>query len=177
VAAFGAFSSVASAALIGTTEGNDCAGVYGANFGECAIPANIDPNETPIIIKFDIGGATEINSALFPTIDGTEFSFTGTGGASGTWTYNPGDGDPLINYYTAKGGNAFNLFSNDGDPNAGDWFTPVNPGGQPAGLSHIAFYDTDSGEGPGKVPEPTTMLLLGAGLLAVGIARRRPKRD
>lgn len=186
LAAFGAFSSMASAALIGDpVVGNDCAGVYGQNFPNCTIPANIDPNETPIIIKFefnDAGAVTveSINSALFPTIDGDEFSFdfgaNGTTG-DGTWTYTPGDGDPLINYYVAKGSNSFNLFSNDGDPNSGDWVTPTNPSGQPAGLSHLSFYDTESDEGPGKVPEPTTMLLLGAGLLAVGIARRRPKRD
>lgn len=182
VAAFGAFSSMASAALVATIDGNDCSGVFGQGFANCAIPAQYDPNETPIIIKFDVGQSgfddtPEINSALFPTIDGTEFSFSGTGG-TGTWTYNPGEGDPLISFYVAKGGPNFSLFSNDGDANSGDWATPTNPNNnRPYGLSHLSFYDTDSGQGPGKVPEPTTMLLLGAGLLAVGFARRRARRD
>ena len=174
VVAFGAFSSIASADFIQTFEGNDCAGVFGQGFADCKIPANIDPNETPIIIKFDVGtggGLTfEINSALFPTIDGSEFAFTGTGTSSGTWTYTPGAGDPVINFFVAKGGPNFNLFSNLADPNSDSWFTPNNPGGNPANLSHLSFYD----EG-GVVPEPTTLLLLGAGLFAAGFARRRVK--
>ena len=176
VVAFSAFSSIASADFIQTFSGNDCAGVFGQPFAECKIPANIDPNETPIIIKFDFDPNTpetiEINSALFPTIDGSEFDFSGTG-PTGTWTYTPGPGDPLINFFTAKGGNFFNLFSNLGDPNSDDWFTPTNPAnGQLFGLSHLAFYD----EGR-VVPEPTTLLLLGAALVAAGVARRRVKAE
>lgn len=177
VVGFSAFSSIASADFIQTFAGNDCSGVFGQGFANCKIPANIDPNESPIIIKFDLNTdgtfSTEINSALFPTIDGSEFDFDFTGsGATGTWTYTPGAGDPLINFFVAKGGPDFNLFSNLGDPNTDDWFTPLNPGGNPAGLSHLSFYDTG-----GVVPEPTTLLLLGAGLFAAGFARRRVKRD
>jgi PEP-CTERM motif len=173
-----AFSSMASADFIETFVGNDCAGVFGQPFADCKIPARIDPNETPIIIKFELtaGGTftTEINSALFPTIDGSEFSFDFTGeGGTGTWTYNPGAGDPLINFFVAKGGPNFNLFSNLGDPNSDDWFTPTNPNNNlPFGLSHLSFYDEDGG---GQVPEPTTLLLLGAALVAAGVARRRVK--
>ena len=177
VVGFSAFSSMASADFIQTFPGNDCSGVFGQGFANCKIPANIDPNESPIIIKFDFGpdGVTfEINSGLFPTIDGSEFNFDFSGdGATGTWTYTPGAGDPGINFFVAKGGPDFNLFSNLGDPLSDDWFTPNNPGGNPAGLSHLSFYDT----GGGQVPEPTTLLLLGAGLFAAGFARRRVKRD
>ena len=178
VAGLSAFSSIASADFIQTFEGNDCSGVFGQGFANCAIPANIDPNETPIIIKFDFDPTTaetiEINSALFPTIDGSEFDFSGTG-PTGTWTYTPGAGDPGINFFVAKGGPGFNLFSNLGDPLTDDWFTPTNPNNQQLyGLSHLSFYDTDGG---GDVPEPTTLLLLGAGLFAAGFARRRAKRD
>jgi hypothetical protein len=175
VVGFSAFSSIASADFIQTFAGNDCSGVFGQGFANCKIPANIDPNESPIIIKFDFneqGGtfSVEINSALFPSIDGTEFSFDFTGnGATGTWTYTPGAGDPGINFFVAKGGPDFNLFSNLGDPLSDDWFTPTNPAnGQLFGLSHLSFYDTG-----GVVPEPTTLLLLGAGLFAAGFARRR----
>ena len=82
VIGFSAFSSMASADFIQTFRGNDCSGVFGQGFANCKIPANIDPNESPIIIKFDFGETayvTEINSALFPTIDGSEFSFDFTG--------------------------------------------------------------------------------------------------
>jgi hypothetical protein len=172
VVGFSAFSSMASADFIQTFPGNDCSGLFGQGFANCKIPADIDPNETPIIIKFNIGGETEINSALFPTIDGSEFTLNFTGeGNTGTWTYNPGAGDPAINFFVAKGGPDFNLFSNLGDPLSDAWFTP---GDGAFGLSHIDFYDTDGG---GQVPEPTTLLLLGAGLFAAGFARRRVKRD
>ena len=180
VAGFSAFSSIASAAFIETFEGNDCAGVFGTPFAACTIPARIDPNETPVIIKFNFAGGDftvdEINAGLFPTIDGSEFSFDTSGdGGIGTWTYNPGAGDPGINFFVAKGGPNFNLFSNLGDPLSDDWLTPTNPANdQPFGLSHLSFYDTDNG---GQVPEPTTLLLLGAGLFAAGFARRRVKRD
>jgi hypothetical protein len=175
IVGFSAFSSIASADFIQTFAGNDCSGVFGQGFANCKIPANIDPNESPIIIKFNIGGEIEINSALFPTIDGSEFDLNlDNGGATGTWTYTPGAGDPTINFFVAKGGPDFNLFSNLGDPLSDAWFTPDNPGGNPSDLSHISFYDTDGG---GQVPEPTTLLLLGAGLFAAGFARRRVKRD
>ena len=57
VVGFSAFSSIASADFIQTFPGNDCSGVFGQGFANCKIPANIDPNESPIIIKFDIGEA------------------------------------------------------------------------------------------------------------------------
>ena len=128
VAGLSAFSSMASADFIQTFGGNDCSGVFGQGFANCKIPATNDPNQTPIIIKFDFDNETiEINSALFPTIDGSEFDLGDNPGATGTWTYTPGAGDPLINFFVAKGGNFFNVFSNLGDPNSDDWFTPINP--------------------------------------------------
>jgi PEP-CTERM motif len=175
----GAFSPMASAALIATIPGNDCAGEFGQNFADCAIPAQFDPNQTPIIIKFDFNEdgiitTVEINSALFPSIDGDEFDFTFTGTGTGSWLYTPGAGDPGINFFVAKGGPNFNLFDNPGDPNSDDFFAPTNPNtGTPFGLSHLSFYDTTNG---GKVPEPTTMLLLGAALFAARFVRRGVKR-
>jgi hypothetical protein len=44
----------------------------------------------------------------------------------------------------------------------------VNVFGTGGGLSHIQLYGT-----PGSVPEPSTLALLGIGMLAAGFARRR----
>jgi len=180
-AAFMALSSAASAAFIATFSGNDCAGVFGQNFNECKIPVNIDPNESPVIIKFDeysagTFGKLEINSALFPTIDGTEFSFffPFPDGSLGEWTYTPNDDDdPGINFFVAKGGPNFNLFSVDSYEDE-PWFTPLNGGGNIAGLSHLTFYDTgrEPPTPPTGLPEPGTLLLLGGALAALSLRRR-----
>ncbi len=185
VAGLSAFSSMASADFIQTIEGNDCSGVFGQGFANCKIPANFDPNESPIIIKFDGFNAAdgsfstvEINEALFPSIDGNEFSFVfnPANGSGGTWTYTPGPDDPAINFFVAKGGPNFNLFSNLGDPNSDDWLTPINPNNQQRfGLSHLDFYDSEGP--PVPVAEPRSLALLGVGLLGIAALVRRRKSE
>jgi len=177
VVGLAAMPSMASAGYIATIAGNDCSGVFGTGFENCKVSAQYDPNQSPVIIKFDFDDAgnmtLSINSALFPTITGAEFSFAfGSGGSgTGTWTYTPGAGDPSIHFFVAKGGpDGFNLFSNLGDPNSDNWFTPNTPSGKPAGLSHISFYDTG---GTLQVPEPAPIALIGLGLLGMMLARRR----
>ena len=169
----------AHAAFIQTIDGNDCAGVFGQGFENCVVPAdpaNGIPNDTPIVVKFDFStdglvSATTVSS-LFPTIDGSEFSFSLTGQGTGTWTYTPGAGDPALLAFVAKGGNAFNLFSTLGDYTDVEFYTPDNASGGPAGLSHLSFYDT----GDMQLAEPGTLVLLGLGLLALGIVVRYRSR-
>jgi PEP-CTERM motif len=171
----------AHAALIDTFEGNDCSGLFGQKFEECRVPEDLSgvKGGTPVIIKFEFNDdgdvtATFINSALFPSIDGSEFSFDfGDDGNTGTgsWTYVQGVGDPEISVFAAKGGNiGFNLYSTDGDYSDVEFVTPNNPNGSPAGLSHLTFYDTD---GDIDATEPGTLALLGLGLFAIGMSRRR----
>lgn len=162
---------------IATIEGNDCAGVFGRPFSLCSVPSTYDPSTSPVIIKFNSDGTvSEINTELFPTITGDEFSFSfADQGKTGTWTYTPGTDDPstLVTFFVAKGGDSFNLFSVDGNgPNS--WFTPLNNGGQVAGLSHLTFYD---GASDNVVPEPGTWFLVGSGLLAARRWRRNRQAE
>ena len=83
----------------------------------------------------------EINSGLFPSIDGSEFvlSFADAVGTSGTWTYTPGAGDPGITFWVAKGGAFFNLFTDDSGAavTTGTWVTPLTVSTEPDGsLAH-----------------------------------------
>ncbi|HJR57867.1 MAG TPA: PEP-CTERM sorting domain-containing protein [Vicinamibacterales bacterium] len=162
----------AESVLLGTFAGSDCAGLFGDSFTACAIPDDFDPDNSPVIIKFNANGSVnEINSSLFPTISGDEFSFTFGSDGTGTWTYTPDADDPftLVSFFVAKAGSSFNLFGVDSNgPNS--WFTPTGPNGQPLGLSHLTFYE---GASDAVVPEPATMLLVGSGLLAARRWRRK----
>ncbi len=180
-AGLGFSATCANADLIATIDGNDCAGVFGIPFASCKIPTQYDSNQSPVIAKFDVSDTTgnflagEFNTLLFPSLTGSEFSFSNMSSnkGTGTWTYTPGPGDPLIRFYAAKAANNFNLFSNLGDPNADVWVTPLNQQGAPRGLSHITFYDTGGGGPPTGVPEPASLLLAGLGLLAASLGMKR----
>ncbi len=166
------------------SEANDCAGLFSNpnGFASCRIPAGIDPMQSPIIIKFgydkDTGLFTPtINTALFPSIDGTEFTLTPTGNdyTTGIWTYHPGSNDPEIHWFVAKAGNDFKLYNNPGDPDSDSWETPVGQRGQPLGLSHLSFYGSGGLLSASVVPEPNSsgLALLALGLVGASLAVRR----
>lgn len=205
----------ASAALISRDffergpNNNDCAGYFGRPFDACTIFVDSDGQRielSPVVAKYDTtdgvlpATATAINNSLYPSVDGTEFSFSGVSAdsVSGTWTYTPGVDDPAVKYWVAKtgggGGNAdFTVFwevdaaamqSGGACDGTTDYYTLaclqealvqttntwVTAGGR--GLSHITFYNT---KGPTIVAAPVTLALMGLGLLGMGMMRRRAR--
>jgi hypothetical protein len=153
--------------------GNDCSGVFGSGFSNCRVDGS------PSIIKYNESLAVSEISVNYPSIDGSEFVFSDpdTDNVTGTWTYNPGVGDPAVRFWSAKAGPEFYLFymtPNVGDGRSeaqsvttGTWITPLE-----RELSHIVFYDTGSFP-PVQIDEPATLVLLGLSLLGFGLGVRR----
>lgn len=155
-----------AAVLIATISGNDCSGVFGTG-AQCVTGGTFDGttlNATPLIAKLNPNGSVD-QLGLFPTITGAEFVLNTSVDGVVTYTYTPGAGDPALQYVAVKAGDEFNLFS----VATSGTDTLAIPGGRD--LSHISFYDTRV-----PVPEPASILLFGAGLLGLGMARRARKR-
>jgi hypothetical protein len=116
----------------------------------------------------------------FLTSDGAGLGLVGIGagsftqsGSTGTFSFDASLWDTFtdlaIGFKFGTGNNPDEWFVYALNPtiSSGSWQF-VNVFGPGGGLSHIQLYGT-----PGSVPEPSTLALLGIGMLVAGAARRR----
>lgn len=120
------------------------------------------------------------NSTVNGFVDSSSlFDFTG-GGPAGTFSYEgplagisdlmfvikDGAGTNLVGYLvTASDGTYSTPFTNPPFPLSGQ--------SKVKDVSHISVYYREGGTPPSQIPEPGMLLLMGAGLMGLGLARRR----
>jgi hypothetical protein len=182
--------------VTGNTGGSDqCFGAFNKNDpGPSGDGLETGGQIFDFIAKSDMGAGT-------PTNSGTDIGLTVTFGDActtttgaddnGCWSFTglpAGYGDFVIVIKAAsEPGWAAYLFSTNNGSTSGTWqvawggggkgcFASVNPAGtgECADISHLSIYAAKGGT---TVAEPTTLGLLGIGLIGLGLARRRRVAD
>jgi hypothetical protein len=96
------------------------------------------------------------------------------GNLSGTWDVL--DNSITISYLSVKASDRFTLYAYNPAVNFGDWSTAniTNKKGNQQELSHLSLWLAP--QAPAPVPEPSTVMLLGGGMLGIASwSRRRNK--
>ena len=103
------------------------------------------------------------------TIDGDSISITGAGTQSGTWTFSPGTTNAVASFIAIHAGNSQTeeVFEINSPGDSGSWATFNGHS-----VSNFDLFDAPAS----PVPEPTSLALLGSGLAALSIIRRRRRQ-
>jgi len=132
-----------------------------------------DPTDVQTYLN-TLTGFSNVDLSILNT-DSIIVEFYGSSGLSGTWStaaagYN-------LEFYAVKAGNAYALYQVTPSDNYGSWSTydiwksglQGTGGNGGVEISHFVGYNPDST----PVPEPSTLLMLGAGLLGLGMYKYR----
>lgn len=151
-------SALWSGYYLGTFAGND-------DPGDVLALARIylDDDDFTFDVAFKVDEPAETDGSLTIDYDSEK---------SGTWSLSK----PYeIGFYTVKASNHFALFYVDPFQSSGIWSTTniLNNGGNIPAISHFSAFPTEGGFGGGEIPEPSTLLLIGTGILGLGIFGRK----